>query len=433
MRLISHLGTATRRRLRTAVAITLASLLVNACGLGGVENTISGAAQEASNAIGNAVSTLSDSSASWQTVLTQLEGSLSSQAKSLIDNDIQGVISRTIDHGGVEFRCDATFVNQQVADDLLAIKAKLLMQTPPVAQPQFCQADPEIIDLSQTLTAATFYGYNFDLKYPFAVKVEHLNGSQTDVPAGAVNIPTAYAVTVTLPVLGLGPDTTNLILYWNGQPFQSIGIVTPKAPTPVCATKVVQHEVGNIGPFFPPQVHNGGDQDFDGHGPRIQVGAQIHNTTTQVSARLYMDARETQSDWTEVQGYSPWNIVFTAEPGFVIDSVNTPTSVFPPAYVDNHNGTTVNPFKLNVGAGGLVNYFSIVGDTDGNDVGVASVAATFNHLTIVERQTGACVSAQALAQAAAAKKLSPLMLSSMAGKLVSLNLLLKTAGTKVGP
>lgn len=433
MRLISHVRTATRSRLRTIVVVSLASLLVNACGLGGVSDAIGSAAQEASNAINNAVATLDDSSASWQTVLTQLEGSLSSDAKSLIDNDIQGVISRTIDQGGVEFRCNVTFVNQQVADDLLAIKAKLLKQTPPVAQPQFCQADPEIIELNQTLTAATFYGYNFDLKFPFAVKVQHLNGSLTDVPAGAVNIPTAYALTVTLPVLGLGPDTTNLILYWNGQPFHSIGIVTPKAPTPVCATKVVQHEVGNIGPFFPPQVHNGGDQDFDGHGPRIQVGARISNTPTQVSARIYMDARETQGDWTEVQGYSPWMTAFTVDPGYVIDSVNTQTSVFPAAYVDNHNGTTAHPFQLNLGQGGLVRYFSIVGDTDGNDVGVSSVAAYFNQLTVVERQTGACVSAQALAQAAAAKKLSPLMLSSLAAKLTSVNLLLKTAGAKVGP
>ncbi len=437
MGLMQHAFRILRGRRGLALVLALSSIGLDSCSnpVKPIVTAASAAVQEATLAIGNAVNALGDQSASWQDVLKQLESGLSADAKSLIDNDVQGIVTRTVDQAGVEFRCDVSFVNQQVANDLLALKAKLLGQAPPVAQPQVCQG-PEFVDLSKTLTTATFYGYNFDLKFPFEVRVVHVNGSETIVPASFVNIPTAYALSVTLAGLGLGPDTPSMTLYWNGKPLQSIGILTPQVPPPVCDTKVVEPnraEVGTIGPFFPPRVNNGGDKDFDGHGPRIQVGAQISNTATQVSARLYMDARETQKDFTEVQGYSTWTVVFTADPGYVIDTVSTPTSVFPPAYVDNHNGTTVQPFRLATGAGGLVNTFLIVGDQDGDDVGRASVAAMFNHLSIVERKSGGCVSAQMLSKAIAAGKVSPALASAVAGKLAASRALIQAAGVKAGP
>lgn len=108
------------RRAVLAACLVLSTSLYG-CNPKSAIDAAQGAVQEATNALGNAAATLNNSSVSWQDTLKQLESGLSADAKKLIDNDIQGVISRTIDQGGVEFRCDTGFVNQQVAQDLLDI------------------------------------------------------------------------------------------------------------------------------------------------------------------------------------------------------------------------------------------------------------------------------------------------------------------------
>jgi hypothetical protein len=55
-------------------------------------------------------------------------------------------------------------------------------------------------------------------------------------------------------------------------------------------------------PKFVPS-HVGGDRDFGGHGPRVEVSASISlQNQTEIWARVRMHAKETRADWTEVTG-----------------------------------------------------------------------------------------------------------------------------------
>ena len=74
------------------------------------------AVQQASDQIDIAVAKLQQESANWQQVLTDLESKVTGDAKKLIDNDVQNLLTRTVNHAGVEFRCDGDFINRRVAD-----------------------------------------------------------------------------------------------------------------------------------------------------------------------------------------------------------------------------------------------------------------------------------------------------------------------------
>jgi hypothetical protein len=409
-------------RLMTGIVLFVLSTIA-AVGCGEVNKLLhfgNAAVQQATDAIDSAVGTLNYQSSSWQQVLQQMESKLDSDAKNLIDNDVQKLISRTVDHAGVEFRCNADFVNHRVAEDLLVIKAKLLKQTPPTPQPQFCQAEPEVIDSSQAPDILTYYGYNFDLTNQLTVKLVSSAGIESDI-SSTVHVPTAYALTVTLVGLDLS-SSKGLNLYWRGKPTQSVAIVSPLAPVKVCAQSSVDKPPQTIGPYIPPKVANGGDDEFNGNGPNIDIAVNLITTLQQVKARVYMNAIETRSDFTQVQGYQDF-IIYTAPDNMRVDHVSGATSS---RYQYTDKGYSMDkPYIIKMGSGDLVDKYEVIGDEGGNDVGHTGVAAVhLNPITIVQNEFGDCISQPALTKAIKANlistrvqnSISPVMLKSLSSR-----------------
>lgn len=133
----------------------------------------------------------------------------------------------------------------------------------------------------------------------------------------------------------------------------------------------------NPTPFFiPPRV--GGDREFKGHGPRVQVSATLSvRNTNELWATLAMRAKETTRDWTEVEGSAEY-LVFRNAQFTRINRVMSDTHSFH-GYTDTNHETDF----LELPAGEFVRQFECVGDTAGLEAGLRTgVRAHFNPVTI---------------------------------------------------
>lgn len=127
-------------------------------------------------------------------------------------------------------------------------------------------------------------------------------------------------------------------------------------------------------PKFIPQ-HVAGDRDFGGHGPRVNVSASIAiRNTREIWATISMNARETQSDWTEVQGSTNFRLYGHDRPILAILS----DTFSQQSYIDTDHSDDELPLSPN----DLVNKFVCVGDTGGDEAGTRTgVTVHFNPIT----------------------------------------------------
>ena len=211
----------------------------------------------------------------------------------------------------------------------------------------------------------------------------------------AVNVPTPYAMTVTLGASGarLDANSDHFILFWNDTPLSRVAIIPPEAPVKLCKTTVVQVPVQDIGPYAPPKAGNG-DPEFNGNGPRVRINALANATADRISVRLTMNARETKKDWTEVNGSTEYPI-YKAPAGSAIDRLASAAESHL-SVVEDGNTDRNTPHQVNLGLGGLLQYVRIVGDTGGDDVGRTQVSARLNPLSVVIHETEGCVPGTAL-------------------------------------
>jgi hypothetical protein len=206
-----------------------------------------------------------------------------------------------------------------------------------------------------------FYGYNFTQASGLGVFLERANGERTNV-TGSVDKPTTYAMTLKFGSNGVQLDNTSarLVLEWGGKQVSSVAVIQPT--TPVCTSEVDTVRPGKIGPFIPRKVGRG-DADFDGNGPRVNTDVALVVAPQSLTARVHMHAKETQSDWTETDGWENYPL-YTPKPGWRIDRVEGVTSRSH-QYVDSNQ--TEDGFDF--GTGGLVANLLYVGDTGGDEAG----------------------------------------------------------------
>jgi hypothetical protein len=366
--------------------------------LGDIGTTIQNTTTQTTDALEHTITELQKSSSDWQQLLRDLESKLTTDAQQTIKNDVANVLARTIAQGGVEFRCDADFIRQRIIEDLRRIKAKVLHQPESPRQPAFCQAVPAVIDASlvpQDLNFLEFYGYNFDLTNHLQVFVADSNGITRNV-TGSVDIPTPYAMTIAFGANGvqLNQHDTRFILEWNGTRLSSIAITQPQVKLPVCSTRddpvFKEGDSTKLGPYAPPRVH--GDSEFGGHGPAVDTSVTLKTSPQVIIASIFMDAKETHSDFTEVQGTQEFPI-YKPPHDWEIDHINGPT-----ASTFNYTDTNHKDDVFQMGPADLIREYFMVGDTSGDDVGRTSVMVTFNPILVTIRQVANCVPAGGIAK-----------------------------------
>lgn len=376
-----------------AFLVCLMAVLLTSCNLGKsvdkIKDTITDTTSSTVNVLDDAINALNQQSSSWQSVLQDTMGKLTSDAQSTVRNEVSNLLSRGIGQAGTEVRCNADFIGNRVRDGLIRIKEKLLGHSVPPVQPVFCQIVPLAVDRSlvpQRLNKLEFYGYNFDTTGVIKVSLQNTNGT-VDV-TNKLDKPTHYAMTLKFGGTGvqLTDKSERFIVDMNGVPFSTIGIIQPQ--TPVCKTKVQTVNAGKV-TFVPP--HTRGDTEFDGHGPNVQSRISLHKNNSSLTASVYMKAVETKKDWTTAEGSKTFPL-FTVDPGWRVENIIGPT-LTTHSYTDSNHTNDV----FNLGTGGPVNRLVYVGDTSGKEAGTRTrVDVSFNPIRLELVESGNCVAASAV-------------------------------------
>jgi hypothetical protein len=225
----------------------VAGLMILALPLGGsscifpnIKPIVNNAIEDASNQLDQTIDSLQNTSTSWQVLLKDLLDKLTGDARNLIGTDIQNLINNSVAVAGAEVKCEVDFIRARIVENLVALKNKLLGKPMPVLEPRICQAVPMSVDVAQvpaSVRVVNFYGYNFGSLTDYALKMESLDGTQTDV-SRALNIPTAYAMTLSLGPSGanIGSNAHRFALSWQGKPLSTIGIIQPAPVIRICKT-----------------------------------------------------------------------------------------------------------------------------------------------------------------------------------------------------
>jgi len=365
-------------------SILLVVTIAGGCLFGGLQTTLQDSTTKTVNVLDDAIDALQTQSSAWQTILQEAQSKLTESAQSTIRNEIGNLVTRSIAQAGVEVRCNADFIGARVRQHLIGIKAKLLGQPVPPAEPAICQVVPIAVDRSlvpDRLKQIEFYGYDFNAASNLAVFLERAGGrvNVTD----KLDRPTHYAMTLKFGANGIQLDgaSQRLVLEWDGRQISSMAVIQPS--TPVCESKLVKVPETSV-TFMPPRTR--GDGDFGGHGPKINVTVTLAVDPQSISARVYMKAKETKDDWTTAEGAHVFSL-YTPDPGWRIDRVVGSLSAAH-SYTDGNH--TIDSFNL--GSGGPVKRLDYDGDTDGDEAGTRTkVNIRFNELRVELTQTGECV------------------------------------------
>lgn len=387
------------RHLTTCVLLPMALLfllLSTGCGIADALNPVKDATTQALAAVDDAINALASANADWEAILKDLENKIPAQIDSTIKNEISNTLTRAEATAGTEFKCGVDFVADRAREHLLRVKAELLKQTPPPVEPTFCNVIPLAIDMNLTperRNVVEYYGYDMDTAN-VQVLLQTTGGIQ-DLTSRLAR-PTHYHMTVNLGGTPnpLGANSEKLILKWNGQEISSISVLQPT--TPVCKSSVSPGIVQQPITYTPPAVR--GDHEFDGNGPDIDasvtLSVQGSGAENRVVATIYMDARETKSDWTEAQG-SKTVTLYTAPPGMKIEKiVGGPVSTY------HYRDTNHTIDRFGGGAGEPVSQWEFMGDgTTSQDAGGDThVTVHLNPLRVVLTETTNCVSPSTLGE-----------------------------------
>jgi hypothetical protein len=398
---------------RSAVFLLgLAGVVAGGCKLDQILNPVVDPLQNAVATLDDAISKISATSGSWQNVLQDTVGKLTSDAQSTVRNEVQTLLQNSVAAVQVGAMCTIDFIGHRVVQSLERIKASLLGQSPPPLSPFVCGSAPLAVEFDawqqSRVPIVTLTGY--DLKVPLGVRLVETTGT-TDVPNVLASIST-YQVTINLGATGLHltPKSQRIVVL-TAEPtpveLSAINVVQPQPK--ICVEKDVDNVVPQTISFLP-SSHTRGDSEFDGSGPRVTAQVSIYPVGSHLNYRVSMTAAETESDWTTVTGSGAGELTLSkpVPANFRIAAVNGPT-VSNASYVDqNHNEDHVRPTN-----GGPVSEFRFLGDTSGDDVGrTRMTAAVFNSigLHLVEIQN--CVTrAEARSLLSSDPSLTPSMTS----------------------
>jgi len=212
--------------------LTFSSLVLSGCDWDpfGLHDPI----DDAVEVLEEAIETLENESANWQSVLEETRDELIDEGQATIRNEVSNVLTRAIAATGTELRCNFDFARDRVRQDLIRIKANLLNQAPPEIVPAICNVVPIAIDASlvpDNLPYLEFYGYDFDSGVFQVLLVE--GNSLLDV-THHLSMPTHYHMTLNLGINGvqISSESSQVILKWDGVTYSSITISQPQPEDP---------------------------------------------------------------------------------------------------------------------------------------------------------------------------------------------------------
>lgn len=342
--------------------------------------------QEAIDQIDKGVAEIQGESSKWNSTVKDIADNLPKEAKEIVRNELTQLVERSTISVGVEFRCNVDFLANRAIQGLLRIKAILLRKDPPDILPSLCQISPGFLDLNQPAASRNTIvigGYDMDKKDARGQSMKYVLFSDAtqqkfDMDEGRVGRNTHYVNTLNTS----GADWEAMLktrkiskiqIFWNDAKMNAAEIlVISKNPQ----KKEVTVDLGSLS-FTPGRVGSG-DGDFNTASDRpmsFRVAAEAKVEDNKIWTRVFMTAKEGRPDWTEVNGWSDWNIAYTPPAGWKIVSFKPNTKSERSGAITAHGARVEN-----LSPGELVTRFSILGDRDGSEAGsYTSVTARFNN------------------------------------------------------
>ena len=367
-----------------------------------------------SNAIDNTARTIGNASASWQLELPKLIDQIDNDANGTIRefrDSVNLLMSKGIAATGAEARCTAdqmgAMIHKGLLDILADIQAKLDGTEPPPKQPLplvVCSAVPEALDRAAAdegrVLTVNFYGVGF-IEWRGSIKalVVDENGER-DVTA-LLNWVSNYLVV--LPLGSKGVQVTErsqrITLRWLDRE-SSVAVIHPKPTVKICKRQSTQYTPPDLG-FMPPchpYPNQVTDNDFNGHGPKMDVKVTLGREEGSIKATLWMEALEwaagaPRANFTRAEGSMVREIYAVPYGWRIIDLRSS-------AQDEVHTiDTTTNEADLFTGSG-CIREFDLYGDRGGGDCEeYTRVEVKFKELELLleedERTTG-CVTQKTL-------------------------------------
>ena len=137
-------------------------------------------------------------------------------------------------------------------------------------------------------------------------------------------------------------------------------------------------------PFRYEPPHTEGDGDFKGHGPDVTATVTLAFQHDTAWVTVYMKARETQSDFTTVEGTSDIYVIYEAPRGWLIHEFFA-QSAETIEYRDNDHDVDIFPGET------LVKNWLFQGDGPSADVGRTSVVIDFHELNVRLVEDADCI------------------------------------------
>lgn len=335
--------------------------------------------------LNDAIAAIEAQSSSWQTVLQDAQGKLTSDAQATIRNELTVLSGQTLAMAGAQARCVVDHAGTRAVQGLRAIRAKLLRQPVEVPEPFICQVTPVAVDraaVPEHIRLLQFDGFDMGPGIPLTLQLERSSGPPADV-TGMVDWPSSYTFTVNLGANGVRLDgaSTRFAVLWKGKPLQTVAVVQPQ--TPLCSTKVVRTQAHKV--TVQPKLI-GGDREFMSNGPRMVAKVEVERRPESLTARLDVSARETTSDWSAAEGHLD-DTYYRPEPGWSIQELRG-RDAFKQDFLDTENEIG----SLDAPADAPVGRITFYGDHEGEDIGsYTKVDFSFRPQEVVLVQSRGCV------------------------------------------
>jgi hypothetical protein len=274
-------------------------------------------------AIDDAVTTIQNAPASWQTALFNLEEVFAedlstnlSERVSVLKNEVVGQVET-----GVICLMDAAASRAVLG--LARLKAELLGEELPLPAPYLCSTSHYTIDLnlSQTIRREIiFYGFDFVQREKMLAILVKNSGTETYLD-NSIHFLTNYQF-----VLNLAPYGDNLLkqydyvsIRFEGEEISNIAIQQDNIPPLVqAAPPVVPPTFGYIPPL------RQGDDEIGGSHAKVTLWTKLGHNRSQAYLQVYMSAYEQGGDRTAAYGWSDRHIFYTAPTGWHIKRIEGP-------------------------------------------------------------------------------------------------------------
>lgn len=371
------------------------AIMLTACG--SMPALLPSEAQDSITALQQLAAGVNIQSEAWRQQVSDTVEKLTNEGHTLIASDLNAVVQGAVQAAANETRCTVDFFRDRVRQDIERFIAMLRGQTPPAPVPQFCTADFGTINLNtppNRFLPIRISGYDLQDRQTHQSRLRMVSVAQDGRRRNVsewLAVTTPYSAVIEIGQADgcrlIRENIQSLKITYEGRDVVPFPVTLPaNILTPSLVT------VAAPATFYPPKAPNsGGDNDF-WTGWRVSWSCVV-KASVKVTARVVgntivatigmraeewnRDENKADGDKTHAEGTSEDIVLYTAPAGKTI------TRLLSPASDASATLFLEKTPKTAPGGGGLVNFYKIWADGDGDDIGTTCrVEVTFNALQV---------------------------------------------------